>query len=181
MKTLPRRAGSLPSLSPQPSPFRCSWAAPAAQADTAPSDPTSAATPATVSADALPTVQINGVVWQQVVVGNTVYAAGDFTTARPAGAAAGTNTVTRNNILAYDVRTGALLTSFAPSLNGQALSLAASPDGSRVYVGGSFTAVNGASVWRVAALDAATGRLLTNFVPKVSSAVRAIVATADTV
>jgi hypothetical protein len=83
-------------------------AAPAAQADTVPSDPTSAATPATVSADALPTVQINGVVWQQVVVGNTVYAAGDFTTAPPAGAAAGTNTATRSNILAYDVRTGAL-------------------------------------------------------------------------
>jgi hypothetical protein len=59
--------------------------------------------------------------------------------------------------------------------------LAASPDGSRIYLGGSFTAVNGASVWRVAALDAATGRLLTNFVPKVSSAVRAIVVTADTV
>ena len=43
-------------------------AAPAA-ADTAPSDPS---LPVTASADALPTVQINGVVWSQAVVGNNV-------------------------------------------------------------------------------------------------------------
>ena len=38
----------------------------AAAADTA---PPSGSTPATVSADSLPTVQVNGVVWAQVVVG----------------------------------------------------------------------------------------------------------------
>src|SRR4051794_24778641 len=46
-------------------------------------------TPATVSADALPTWQINGVVWSQVLVGNTVYVTGSFTKARPPGVAAG--------------------------------------------------------------------------------------------
>ena len=61
----------------------------AAHADTAPA----AGTPATVSADGLPTVQINGVVWQQALVGDTVYAGGEFSNARPAGAAAGVNTV----------------------------------------------------------------------------------------
>ncbi|MCU1574745.1 MAG: hypothetical protein JWO93_2827, partial [Micrococcaceae bacterium] len=149
-----------------------------ATADTAPVDP---AEPQTVSADALPTVQIDGVVWQQIVVGNTVYVAGSFTTARPAGSAPGVNTVPRNNILAYDIRTGVLINSFAPNLNGQALSLAASPDGSRIYVGGSFTSVNGATVWRIAALDATTGNLLTNFVPKMDASVRAITVTNDTV
>ncbi|MBG6180261.1 PKD domain-containing protein, partial [Arthrobacter sp. CAN_A1] len=155
--------------------------APPALADTTPVDPTNPATPTTVSADALPTVQIDGVVWQQTVVGNTVYVAGSFTTARPAGSAVGVNTVTRNNILAYDIRTGVLISSFAPSLNGQATAITASPDGSRIYVGGSFTTVNGATVWRVAALDPITGRLLTNFVPKMDASVRAIVATNDTV
>ena len=43
----------------------------------------------TVTADALPTVQIDGVVWSQAVVGNTVYAGGRFNNARPAGAAGG--------------------------------------------------------------------------------------------
>ena len=89
-----------------------------AYADTAPVDPTSPASPTTVSADALPTVQVDGVVWQQIVVGDTVYAVGDFSTARPAGAAPGTNTVTRNNILAYKLSTGELIQGFAPSLTG---------------------------------------------------------------
>src|SRR3712207_9403217 len=79
-----------------------------ALADTAPLDPANPATPVTVTADPLPTVQINGVAWAQVVVGNTVYVAGRFSTARPAGAPAGVGEVWRHNILAYDIRTGAL-------------------------------------------------------------------------
>src|SRR3954447_20309755 len=55
------------------------------QADTQPHP----GTPATVSADRLPTWQVNGVVWSQVVVGNTVYVTGSFTQARPPGVAAG--------------------------------------------------------------------------------------------
>ncbi|MHA7143238.1 PKD domain-containing protein [Arthrobacter sp. TmT3-37] len=155
-------------------------AGPMAAADTAP-DPITAANPPTVSADPLPTVQVNGVVWQQVIIGNTVYAAGNFTTARPAGAAAGTNTVSRNHILAYDIRTGALIQSFAPSLNAQARSIAASPDGSRIYVGGAFTAVNGAPASRIAALDPTTGAVINSFKPAPNSRVDAIVATADAV
>ena len=46
--------------------------------------------PDSVTADPLPTVQINGVVWSQAVVGNKVFAGGNFTKARPAGAAVGT-------------------------------------------------------------------------------------------
>ncbi|MGK9146001.1 PKD domain-containing protein [Plantibacter flavus] len=153
-----------------------------AYADTAPVDPASPASPTTVSADALPTVQVNGVVWQQAIVGDTVYAVGNFSQARPAGAAAGVNTTARSNILAYKLSTGELIQSFAPSLTGgEAISVAASPDGSRIYVGGSFTAVNGATVWRIAALNPTTGALITSFLPKPASTVRAIVATNDAV
>ncbi|MGY1618560.1 PKD domain-containing protein [Geodermatophilus sp. SYSU D00691] len=143
-----------------------------AKADSAP--PASAAQPTTVSADPLPTVQVNGVVWSQVVVGNTVYVAGRFTRARPAGAAAGTQEVVRNNLLAYDIRTGALVTSFTPDLNAQAMVVTASPDGSRIYVGGDFTVANGQARSRIAAYDTATGALVTTFRPSVNSQVRAI-------
>ena len=78
-----------------------------ARADTAPPDPT---TPVTVSADSLPTVQIDGVVWSQAIVGNTVYAGGSFANARPAGSAAGTNLTPRANMLSYDITTGNLNT-----------------------------------------------------------------------
>ncbi|MCA4133607.1 PKD domain-containing protein [Arthrobacter sp. M4] len=151
-------------------------AAPAV-ADTAPAAPT----PATVAADGLPTVQHNGVAWAQVIIGNKVYVGGTFTEARPAGAAVGTQGVPRGNILAYDLTTGVLDNAFAPSINGEVTALAASPDGSRLYAGGSFTAINGATVWRVAALNPTTGAIDLNFLPKMSASVRAIVATADTV
>jgi hypothetical protein len=68
-----------------------------------------------VSSDALPAPQIDGVVWDQVVIGNVVYVGGEFTTARPAGSKPGVDTVPRANILAYDLTTGVLIDSFAPS------------------------------------------------------------------
>ncbi|MGY1595207.1 PKD domain-containing protein [Geodermatophilus sp. SYSU D00708] len=134
-----------------------------------------------MSADALPTVQIDGVVWSQVVVGNRVYAAGKFTRARPAGAPAGTQEVVRNNLLAYDIRTGELVTSFVPDLNGQAMVVTASPDGKRIYVGGDFTKANGQTRNRIAAYDTATGALVTTFKPSVNKQVRALAATNTTV
>jgi PKD repeat protein len=133
-----------------------------------------------VTADALPTVQINGVVWDQLVVGNTVYVAGDFTNARPAGAAAGTSLSARSSLLAYDVRTGQLL-SWAPRLNGPGYALAASPDGTRIYVGGNFTQVNSSGRNRFAAVSASTGAVLSGFTSGANAPVRSIAANASQV
>ena len=147
-----------------------------AGADTAPVDPTE---PETVAADSLPTVQIDGVVWDQVVVGNTVYATGSFTSARPAGSAAGTNETPRSNILAYDITTGNLITSWAPTLNAQGRTLEASADGNTIYVAGDFTQVNGTTRNRVAALDATTG-VLRPFNPNVNAHVNSLALSGDT-
>ena len=135
-----------------------------------------------VTADPLPTVQVDGVVWSQVVVGNIVYAGGSFATARPAGAAPGASLVRRTNLLAYDITTGRLLTSFAPTIDGQVLSVAAAPDGRRIYLAGDFTTVNGQVRRRVAALDPVTGALIGAFkAVGVGGQVRSVVATATTV
>ena len=113
-----------------------------------------------VTADALPTLQIDGVVWTQVMIGNTVYAAGDFSTARPAGAAPDTSTTERKNLLAYSITTGKLSTTFKPAaLNGQVKALAVSPDKTTLYVGGDFTLVGTAKRLRFAAFNASTGAL----------------------
>ncbi|TFD12068.1 hypothetical protein E3T35_08095 [Cryobacterium sp. TMT1-2-2] len=142
----------------------------AAQADTS---PPSASTPKTVAADALPTAQINGVVWSQVIVGNTVYVGGEFTKARPAGASAGTSEVSRYNLMAYNLSTG-VMTSFNPSVNGVVRAITASPDGSRIYVGGGFSTVGGVSRTRLASFSTATGALLSDWKPTANGTVRAL-------
>jgi PKD repeat protein len=150
---------------------------PAAVADTAPPDN---GTPTTVSADVLETTQINGVVWDQVIVGDTVYATGEFTSARPAGAAAGTSETTRSNIVAYSLSTGEMVSSWAPSLNAQGLAITASTDGSTIFVAGDFTNVSGTTRYRIAALDASTGAVLPTFAPAFDARVRALTVVGDT-
>jgi PKD repeat protein len=147
-------------------------------ADTSPP----AGQPSTVSADALPTVQVNGVVWAQVTVGDTVYATGSFTEARPAGVAVGgAGAVTRTNLLAYNITTGNLITMFNHSLNAQGRGIAASADGSVVYVGGEFTAVDGVAHNYLAAFATATGALISTFTPSLNNTVQALAATNSTV
>jgi PKD repeat protein len=149
--------------------------------DSSPQNPADPATPPTVTADALPTVQINGVVWSQAMVGNRVYAGGSFSNARPAGSPSGSGNVARANMLAYDIVTGALVTTFAPTFNAQVRAVAVSPDRTRIYVGGDFTTVDGTSRRRIAAFNAATGALITTFNPPVNYHVNALVATNTTV
>lgn len=149
----------------------------AAFADTA---PPAAGEPATVSSDQLPTTQINGVAWTQVIIGNTVYVGGQFTNARPAGAAAGVSTVPRSNLLSYNVTTGVLNTNWAPVANGVVRSMAASPDGTKLYVGGDFTSISGVGRSHFATFDVATGAL-TSFAPSTNASVYGISATASAV
>ena len=132
-----------------------------ASADTPPATPVD-----TVSADALPTWQINGVVWSQVVVGNTVYVTGSFTKARPPGVAAGgagavagpTSSPTTSPPVTASRRS-------ATSSTPRAWSSGSSPDGSRVYVGGDFTTVDGVARNHIAAFNTATGALDNAFKP----------------
>ena len=122
--------------------------------------PPAAAAPgqaALASPQALPTAQIDGVVWDQAVVGNTVYVVGEFKNARPAGAAAGEDESPRLNAMAYDITTGALL-DWAPKVAGRATAIEASADGSTLYLGGNFLSVNDETAYGVAAVDTAGRR-----------------------
>ncbi|MCB8045231.1 hypothetical protein JM654_16960 [Microbacterium oxydans] len=120
-----------------------------------------------VTSDPIPTVQIdNGYVWAQTTIGSTVYAVGKFDNAREPKAKPGTALTARSNVLAYDINTGALLP-FAPTVNGVIKAVAASPDGSRIYIGGSFNKVNGKDRWNIAAIDAKTGELVPGFIPSI--------------
>ena len=66
-------------------------------------------------------------------------------------------------------------------MNGQVLAVSASPDGSRVYVGGDFTTVDGVARNHLVAFDTDTGEVVNSFRGSVSGQVRAITATDTTV
>lgn len=135
--------------------------------------------PATVSADLLPTPQINGVVWDQAANDQMVFAGGSFTSTRPFGDPAGTRETPRSNLLSYNIETGELL-DFAPQFNGQVRAVELSPDGSRLFVGGEFTKVNGVNRYRVAVFDVATGNLVNSVVPSLDYHALDLAVTNDT-
>ena len=130
----------------------------------------------------LPTAQIDGVAWGQLVVGDVVYVVGSFSNARPAGALAGQQEVPRSNILAYDINTGELIEDFAPTLNGAGRSLALSEDGKTLYVAGEFDKVDNEWHSRLAAFDISHGHgtLISSFQPVFSTTVKDIAVAGDT-
>ncbi|MGH3622388.1 MAG: hypothetical protein ACRDQ5_11450 [Sciscionella sp.] len=159
--------------------------------------------PQPATAGALPTPQVNGIVFTVAIVGNTVYAGGQFSKARPAGVApGGPGEVTRNNLLAFNLNTGALLP-WAPAVTGNAYSsptdpgpycknvgtqrwlcdtvfrIKASPDGKRIYASGDFTRINGQRHTKLAAFDTGTGALDSTFTPTINGRVHGLAVTSD--
>ena len=136
-----------------------------------------------VTADLLPTTQINASGWveDQAIKGDTVFAGGKFSSARPAGAAEGTSESARTNLLAYSLSTGVLNTGFKPTLNNAVHVLALSPDNTRLYVGGEFTTVNGSSRSYIVAFDTSNGQVVTTFKASLNGPVRALAVTSSTV
>ena len=135
-----------------------------------------ATTPETVTSDVLPAPQIDGVVWKQVISGNTVFVGGDFTTARPFGSAPGQNTVPRSHFLAYNLTTGALDAGIAPSFNAKINDMAVTPDKTKLVVVGNFTAVNGQTRNRVAVFDLPGMTLSTTVVPETNGMTTSVAA-----
>lgn len=117
--------------------------------------------------------QTNGITYALTATGGVLYAGGDFTSVRPPGAASGTGEVARTKLAAFSTSNGALVTSFNHTLNGAVFGMAASPDGSTLYIGGDFTTVDGAGRNHIAAFNTSTGAL-TSWAPSVYSRVSAI-------
>lgn len=133
-----------------------------------------------------PMWQTNSEVDALAVANGVIYAGGKFTAVRPPGTAAGSSQqVNRSYLAAFSASTGALLTTFNVTLNQRVSALDVSPDGTRLYVGGSFTTVNGTTRNRVAAVNTATvanpGALVTAFNPNPNRGVTAIESTNATV
>lgn len=102
---------------------------------------------------------LDGRVYAITQVGSRMIAGGSFGQVANASGP----TVARTSIFAFDAATGALDTSFVPTLNGDVNALLPGPTPGTVYVGGSFGQVNGANAKGLVLLDVATGQRVTSF------------------
>jgi hypothetical protein len=131
--------------------------------------------PATVSLTAASSWQFDGRVEAAVIAGSTAYVGGEFTHAIPPAGSGSSTRVARTRLAAIDLGTGKLL-GWNPGANAKVWGISASPDGSRIYVGGDFTMVGGASRSKIAAFSRSSGALL-SWSPRVSGRVRPILVT----
>jgi hypothetical protein len=112
---------------------------------------------------------LNGTVRAIAEVGDRVYVGGQFTSVQNPNR---TGTVTRNHLFAYDRSSGAVVSSFAPRLDGAVESVAVAPDGNLI-VAGRFRTVNGATQRSLALLDA-NGNRVTSFTGRTNGIVNKV-------
>jgi beta-propeller uncharacterized protein DUF5122 len=99
------------------------------------------------------------------VSGASVFAGGFFTTV---------NGAPRANLAALNATTGVLDSGFVADASSTVKALAASADGSKLYVGGLFKTINGSSRSRVAKLDAVTGAVDGSWKPAPNGEVKSL-------
>ena len=129
------------------------------------------AAPASASIPDVPerTWMVNGRVWAIVQVGRIVYVGGDFTAVKSRSGIMRR----RRNLAAFNAATG-VATSWRANTNGPVYTLTASADETRLYAGGAFTKVRGATRLHAAAFNTAGGSLNKAWKPRVNAGVRAL-------
>jgi PKD repeat protein len=118
-----------------------------------PSDPGPSTLPSAIPAATTPNVD-DGRVFAIAQTGNTMVIGGSFTSV--AGAA-------RQRVAAFNKTSGALVTGFAPTVNGDVNAVIPGPTANTVYIGGSFSQVNGTAKQFVALLNLTSGSLISTF------------------
>ncbi|HYN74786.1 MAG TPA: hypothetical protein VEV13_01160, partial [Candidatus Limnocylindria bacterium] len=114
---------------------------------------------------------INGEIWDIEVVGNRVYIAGTFTSI--ADVSGTTTPLAQASLAAYDLTTGKIDRTFRPTFGGGVTAVEASPNGTALYVAGSFNTVNGVTKRKIARLSPTTGVPVTTFTANASARVTA--------
>ena len=99
-----------------------------------------------------------------------VFLGGAFTAVGPSG---------RTYLAAVDVVTGATDPNWTKAANSTVKALAVSPDGTKVYAGGSFTRAGGGDAIRLAALNVSNGTPVAGFTASTNNTVRALAVSPD--
>jgi PKD repeat protein len=121
-----------------------------------------------------------GEIWDIEVVGQRVFIAGTFTSLQ--NTTGNTAVVNQRYLASYNYQTGLIDTGFRPTFGGGGVTaVEASPDGTKLYVTGSFNTINGVTKRKIASINPTTGAPVTGFTANASAQATAIAATNSTV
>ena len=93
------------------------------------------------------------------VIGNRVFIAGTFTSIANVGA----TPIAQKSLASYNIDTGKIDTGFRPTFDGSVEAVEASPDGSSLYVAGSFNTISGVTKRKIVRLNPLTGAPIAGF------------------
>ncbi|MGC4806206.1 Ig-like domain-containing protein [Micromonospora sp. DT233] len=111
------------------------------------------------------------------VIGSRVFVAGSFTSISNVGG----TPLAQPALAAYDIDTGLVDTAFRPTFDGSVEAVEASPDGSSLYVAGSFNTVGGLTKRKIVRLNPATGAPVAAFTAQGNGRGTALAVTATAV
>jgi hypothetical protein len=121
-----------------------------------------------------PTWMTNGRVYALAQAGDTLYIGGAFTSLQPPSGSSA-SPIAVSNLAAISVSTGEPIPGWAPAAGGSGANVRAlAVRAGKVYVGGSFTTIDGTALQNLAAVDATTGAVDTSFTPLVDKVVYAL-------
>ncbi len=123
----------------------------------------------------------NGEITDLEYIGNRIFIAGTFTSIKNNTS---TNKTSYNQayLASYNIDTGLVDTSFRPTFGGGGVvEVEASPDGTKLFVAGTFNTINGVSKKKFASIDPTTGAPVAGFTANANGAGAAIAATNTTV
>jgi hypothetical protein len=102
----------------------------------------------------------NGEITDLEVIGNRVFIAGSFTSiANPGGG----TPIAQRYLAAYNLDTRRVDTTFRPTFDGAVAAVKAAPNGSALFVAGSFNTISGVTKRKIAKLNPTTGAPVTAF------------------
>jgi len=110
----------------------------------------------------------NGTVFATAISGNTLFIGGRFTQVQEKYTASKGASFAASGLAAFDVTTGVAINTFSPDVTNsvgtaEVRSLAVSPDGATLYLGGTFDAVDGNARLNFAAVNTASGAVDATF------------------
>jgi PKD repeat protein len=120
-----------------------------------------------------------GEIWDIEVVGQRVFIAGTFSSLQ--NTTGNTAVVNQRYLASYNYQTGLIDTGFRPTFGGGGVNaVEASPDGTKLYVAGSFNTINGVTKRKIASISLTTGAPVAGFTANAGAQATALAATNST-